>query len=38
MSAPDHRIPGSPIAGAAAGIAIAGYLLPGLAAALPALR
>ncbi|HWG09669.1 MAG TPA: polysaccharide deacetylase family protein [Solirubrobacteraceae bacterium] len=38
MSAHDHRIPGSPIAAAVGGIAIAGYLLPGLAAALPALR
>jgi peptidoglycan-N-acetylglucosamine deacetylase len=38
MSAHDHRIPRPPIAGAVAGIALAGYLLPGLAAALPALR
>jgi peptidoglycan-N-acetylglucosamine deacetylase len=38
MSAHDHRIPGSPLAAAVGGVAIAGYLLPGLAAALPALR
>jgi peptidoglycan/xylan/chitin deacetylase (PgdA/CDA1 family) len=38
MSTHDHRIPRPPIAGAVAGIAMAGYLLPGLAAALPALR
>lgn len=38
MSAPDHRIPGSPIAGAVGSIALASYLLPGLAAAVPALR
>ncbi len=38
MSAYDHRSPGPPIAGALAGAALAGYLLPGLAAALPALR
>jgi peptidoglycan/xylan/chitin deacetylase (PgdA/CDA1 family) len=38
MSAHDHRTLGPPIAGAVAGIAMAGYLLPGLAAALPALR
>jgi peptidoglycan/xylan/chitin deacetylase (PgdA/CDA1 family) len=38
MSAHDHRTLGRPIAGAVAGIAMAGYLLPGLAAALPALR
>jgi peptidoglycan/xylan/chitin deacetylase (PgdA/CDA1 family) len=42
MSAHDHRSPSPPIAGAAAAFALAvpvgGYLLPGLAAALPALR
>jgi peptidoglycan-N-acetylglucosamine deacetylase len=38
MSSSDHRSPGPPIAGAVAAIAMAGYLLPGLAAALPALR
>jgi peptidoglycan/xylan/chitin deacetylase (PgdA/CDA1 family) len=38
MSAHDHRILGPPIAGAVAGMALASYLLPGLAAALPALR
>lgn len=38
MSAYDHRSPGPPIAGALAGAALIGYLLPGLAAALPALR
>ena len=38
MSAHDHRTLAPPIAGAVAGIALAGYLLPGLAAALPALR
>jgi peptidoglycan/xylan/chitin deacetylase (PgdA/CDA1 family) len=42
MSAHDHRSPSPPIAGAAAAFAlavpVAGYLLPGLAAALPALR
>lgn len=38
MSAHDHRSLRPPIAGAIAGAAIAGYLLPGLAAALPALR
>jgi peptidoglycan-N-acetylglucosamine deacetylase len=42
MSAPDHRSPSSPIAGAIAATALtgslAGYLLPGLAAAVPALR
>jgi peptidoglycan/xylan/chitin deacetylase (PgdA/CDA1 family) len=38
MSAHDHRILRPPIAGAVAGMALAGYLLPGLAAALPALR
>jgi peptidoglycan/xylan/chitin deacetylase (PgdA/CDA1 family) len=38
MSAHDHRSPLPPIAGAVAGMAVAGYLLPGLAAAVPALR
>jgi peptidoglycan/xylan/chitin deacetylase (PgdA/CDA1 family) len=38
MSAHDHRTQGPPIAGAVAAIAMGGYLLPGLAAALPALR
>jgi peptidoglycan/xylan/chitin deacetylase (PgdA/CDA1 family) len=38
MSAHDHRSPLPPIAGAVAGMAIVGYMLPGLAAALPALR
>ena len=38
MSARDHRSPAAPIAGAVAAMAVAGYLLPGLAAALPALR
>jgi peptidoglycan/xylan/chitin deacetylase (PgdA/CDA1 family) len=38
MSAHDHRTPSPPIAGAVAAIAMAGYLLPGLAAAVPALR
>ena len=38
MSAHDHRIPTAPITGAIATIALGGYLLPGLAAALPALR
>jgi peptidoglycan/xylan/chitin deacetylase (PgdA/CDA1 family) len=38
MSADDHRIPGAGIAGAAAATALAGYLLPGLAGAWPALR
>jgi peptidoglycan/xylan/chitin deacetylase (PgdA/CDA1 family) len=42
MSAHDHRSPSPPIAGAAVAFAlavpVAGYLLPGLAAALPALR
>jgi peptidoglycan/xylan/chitin deacetylase (PgdA/CDA1 family) len=38
MSAHDHRIHAPPIAGAAAAIALGSYLLPGLAAALPALR
>lgn len=38
MSATDDRIPGGPIAGALAGAALAGYLLPGLAGAWPAIR
>jgi peptidoglycan/xylan/chitin deacetylase (PgdA/CDA1 family) len=38
MSAPDHRIPLLGIAGVAAGVAGAGYLLPALAGAVPALR
>ncbi|HEX8714809.1 MAG TPA: polysaccharide deacetylase family protein [Solirubrobacteraceae bacterium] len=42
MSADDHRIPTPPTPGAAAALvvagALAGYMLPGLAAALPALR
>jgi peptidoglycan-N-acetylglucosamine deacetylase len=38
MSAPDHRIPASPIAGAVAAVAIASHALPALAVALPALR
>jgi peptidoglycan/xylan/chitin deacetylase (PgdA/CDA1 family) len=38
MSAPDHRIPRLPFAGALAAVGIAGYMLPGLAAAVPALR
>jgi peptidoglycan/xylan/chitin deacetylase (PgdA/CDA1 family) len=38
MSTHDHRTPGAPIAGALAGAAIVGYLLPGLAGAWPALR
>jgi peptidoglycan/xylan/chitin deacetylase (PgdA/CDA1 family) len=38
MSASDHRSPGPPIAGAVAAIAMGSYLLPGLAAAVPALR
>jgi|SRR5271154_146358 len=38
MSAHDHRTPGGPLVGALAGAAIAGYLLPGLAGAWPALR
>jgi peptidoglycan/xylan/chitin deacetylase (PgdA/CDA1 family) len=38
MSAYDHRIPGAPLAGALAGAAALGYLLPGLAGAWPALR
>ena len=38
MSAHDHRIPGARLAGAVAGGVLLGYLLPGLAGALPALR
>ncbi len=38
MSARDHRSSAAPIAGALAAMAAAGYLLPGLAAAVPALR
>jgi peptidoglycan-N-acetylglucosamine deacetylase len=38
MSALDHRSSAPPTAGALGAIAIAGYLLPGLAAAVPALR
>jgi peptidoglycan/xylan/chitin deacetylase (PgdA/CDA1 family) len=38
MSAPDHRTRRVPVAGALAGVTLAGYMLPGLAAALPALR
>jgi peptidoglycan/xylan/chitin deacetylase (PgdA/CDA1 family) len=38
MSAHDHRIPGVPLAGAALGAAAVGHMLPGLAAAWPALR
>jgi peptidoglycan/xylan/chitin deacetylase (PgdA/CDA1 family) len=38
MSAYDHRSPLPPIAGTVAGMALAGYMLPGLAAAVPALR
>jgi peptidoglycan/xylan/chitin deacetylase (PgdA/CDA1 family) len=38
MSAHDHRTPGTRIAGALGGAAMAGYLLPGLAGAWPALR
>jgi peptidoglycan-N-acetylglucosamine deacetylase len=38
MSAHDHRTHAPPIAGAVATIALGSYLLPGLAAALPALR
>jgi peptidoglycan-N-acetylglucosamine deacetylase len=38
MSAHDHRTHATPIAGALTAIALGGYLLPGLAAALPALR
>ncbi len=38
MSAHDHRTHAAPLAGALATIGLGGYLLPGLAAALPALR
>jgi peptidoglycan-N-acetylglucosamine deacetylase len=38
ISAHDHRSPAPSIAGTVAAIALAGYLLPGLAAAMPALR
>jgi peptidoglycan/xylan/chitin deacetylase (PgdA/CDA1 family) len=38
MSVHDHRTPGPPILGALAGVALAGYLFPGLAGAWPALR
>jgi peptidoglycan/xylan/chitin deacetylase (PgdA/CDA1 family) len=38
MSVHDHRSPGLPIATTVAAMAIAGYMLPGLAAAVPALR
>ncbi len=38
MSAYDHRTPRLPFAGAVAGAALAGYLLPGLAGAWPGLR
>jgi len=38
MSAPDHRSPLLRIAGAAAGVAGIGYLIPALAGAVPALR
>jgi len=38
MSTRDHRTPVAPIAGAMAALGVAGYLLPGLAGALPALR
>jgi peptidoglycan/xylan/chitin deacetylase (PgdA/CDA1 family) len=38
MSANDHRIPITPIAGALTASALLGYLLPGLAGAWPALR
>ncbi len=38
MSTLDHRIPVAPIAGAVAAAAVAGYLLPGLAGAVAALR
>jgi peptidoglycan-N-acetylglucosamine deacetylase len=38
MSAYDHRTPVPPIAGALAGTAIVGYMLPGLAGAWPAMR
>jgi peptidoglycan/xylan/chitin deacetylase (PgdA/CDA1 family) len=38
MSTSDHRTPIAPIAGALAGMAIAGYMLPALAGQFPALR
>jgi peptidoglycan/xylan/chitin deacetylase (PgdA/CDA1 family) len=38
MSAYDHRTPLAPVAGAVAGAALVGYMLPGLAGAWPALR
>ncbi len=38
MFAHDHRIPGAPLAGALAATALAGYALPALAGAWPALR
>jgi peptidoglycan-N-acetylglucosamine deacetylase len=38
ISAHDHRTLGPPIAGAVATVALTGYLLPGLAGAMPALR
>jgi peptidoglycan-N-acetylglucosamine deacetylase len=38
MSTYDHRTPALPLAGALAGAALAGYMLPGLAGAWPALR
>jgi peptidoglycan/xylan/chitin deacetylase (PgdA/CDA1 family) len=38
MSVHDHRSPGPPIATTVAAVAIVGYLLPGLAGAVPALR
>jgi peptidoglycan/xylan/chitin deacetylase (PgdA/CDA1 family) len=38
MSAHDHRTPGARVAGVLGGAAVAGYLLPGLAGAWPALR
>jgi peptidoglycan-N-acetylglucosamine deacetylase len=38
MSSYDHRTPGTPAIGALAGVALASYLLPGLAGAWPPLR
>jgi peptidoglycan/xylan/chitin deacetylase (PgdA/CDA1 family) len=38
MSAYDHRTPGTPVLSALGGVVMAGYLLPGLAGAWPALR
>jgi peptidoglycan/xylan/chitin deacetylase (PgdA/CDA1 family) len=38
MSRNDHRTPAAPVLGALAGVAIAGYLFPGLAGAWPRLR